>query len=71
MKVIIESLLILLVKVEDQELQKTRQELTQTKSVRELSQINGISDFPLPSFRKKTDKEGNVNLLVSRSIKSK
>jgi hypothetical protein len=44
-------------KVEDQEKQQARQALTQTKSVHELSEIHGLSDFPIPRFRRKSGKE--------------
>ena len=36
-------------KVEDPEVQKQRQEMVNNKSVAELGEIHGLSDFPIPT----------------------
>ena len=36
-------------KMEDPEVQKQRQEIVNTKSVAELGEIHGLSDFPVPA----------------------
>ena len=36
-------------KIEDPEVQKQRQEIVNTKSVAELGEIHGFSDFPVPA----------------------
>jgi hypothetical protein len=35
--------------IEDPELQRTRSEITKTRTVQQLSQINSMSEFPIPT----------------------
>ena len=51
---------------EDEKVLKERQELTRTMSPAELSEIRGLSDFPLPSFGKKKEKEKDEETSKSR-----
>ncbi len=44
-------------KDEDPEVQRERQELVKNKTPAELSEIHGLSDFPMPSFHKKKEDE--------------
>ncbi len=47
---------------EDEEVLKQRQELTRAMSPAELSKIHGLSDFPIPSLRKKKKKDEEEDL---------
>ena len=46
-------------RMEDPEVQRQRRQLTQSKSVSELSQVKSFADFPIPANIEKLVKGGN------------
>ena len=52
--------------VEDPEVQKSRKEITESKSVAELSQIHSIAEFPVPATIEKIIEKGRQSSQGSR-----
>ena len=48
-KALTEKQLLVKARVEDPETQKSRKEITENKSVAELSQVHSMADFPIPT----------------------
>lgn len=52
----------------DEKVLKERQELTKTRTPAELSEIRGLSDLPIPTFKKRKQNEGlSEQISVSRT----
>ena len=53
--------------MEDPEVQKQRQEIVNTKSVAELGEMHGLSDFPIPTtLERLVDKSKRVSVADSK-----